>query len=157
MEDDNKNTEEDDDPNNLTESTHSLQAEADRHNCSNQPPTQGWPQHMQRPPYHDPVFQYMTLLFGDKDPEAVFTFMMGDDADDVLCFLMEQMSAKHGLKLLGTAREDAIIKELEQLVYRKVMEGQNANDLTTEQKGGFTLSHVPKTKAVWLDEGLWMC
>ena len=76
----------------------------------------------------------MTLLFGDMDPEAVFTFRMDNDANDMLCFLTEQMSAKHGLKLFGTAREDTIIKELEQLVYRKVMEGLKANDLTTAQK-----------------------
>ena len=59
---------------------------------------------------------------------------MDDDANDILCFLTEQMLAKHGLKLFGTARYDMTIKELEQLVYRKVMEGCKANDLTTAQK-----------------------
>ena len=44
------------------------------------------------------------------------------------------MSAKKGLKVFGNQGAEAIKKELEQLVYRKVMHGKKANELTRELK-----------------------
>ena len=63
-----------------------------------------------------PDYQYLTLT------------------DDALLFLMEQMSAKRGLKKFGQAGVDAIQKELEQLLYHKVMHGVRSSDLTHKQK-----------------------
>ena len=54
--------------------------------------------------------------------------------DNALLFLTEQMSAKHGLKEFGQAGVDAIQKELEQLLYHKVMHGVRFSDLTHKQK-----------------------
>ena len=82
----------------------------------------------------DPSFQYMITAMQDLEPEAAFTLLMGDDAEQVFNFLTEQMSAKRGLQQLGEAGADAIKKELEQLVYRKVMQGHSAGQLTTAQK-----------------------
>ena len=82
----------------------------------------------------DPNFQYMITTIQDLEPEAVFTLLMGDDAEQIFNFLTEQMSAKRGLQQFGEAGADAIKKELEQLVYRKVMQGRSAGQLTTTQK-----------------------
>jgi Reverse transcriptase (RNA-dependent DNA polymerase) len=60
--------------------------------------------------------------------------MSGDDAQEMLSFLTAQMTAKAGLKYFGQDGTDAIMKELEQLLYRKVMEGCHAGDLTKERK-----------------------
>ena len=66
----------------------------------------------------------MITTIQDLEPEAVFTLLMGDDAEQIFNFLTEQMSAKRGLQQFGEAGADAIKKELEQLVYRKVMQGR---------------------------------
>ena len=54
-----------------------------------------------------------------------FCFMMSPFMDHVTTLVTEQMSAKKGLKVFGDAGAEAIEKELEQLVYRKVMYGKN--------------------------------
>ena len=82
----------------------------------------------------DPAFEYLHTLFGSMDPETVFTLLTGRESDHILSFLTEQMSAKKGLRQFGNAGARAIMSELEQLVYRKVMDGRSANDLTTSQK-----------------------
>ena len=68
------------------------------------------------------------------DPETVFTLLTGRESDRILSFLTEQMSAKRGLRQFGNAGAQAIMSELEQLVYRMVMDGRSVNDLTTGQK-----------------------
>ena len=65
----------------------------------------------------DPAFQYMNLLFGEMDPEGVFTFMMEEDTTDMLTFVTELMLAKQSIKEFGTTGEEAIMEELEQLMY----------------------------------------
>ena len=82
----------------------------------------------------DPAFEYLHTLFGSMDPETVFTLLTRRESDHILSFLTEQMSAKKGLRQFGNAGAQAIMSELEQLVYRKVMDGRSANDLTTGQK-----------------------
>ena len=59
---------------------------------------------------------------------------MEHDSFEMLSFLTEQMTAKRGLKQFGTAGTDAIMKELKQIVYQKVMEGRKSGELTTAQK-----------------------
>ena len=66
--------------------------------------------------------------------QTVFTMLMENDSHDMLSFLTEQMSVKRGLKHFGTAGADAIMKELNQIVYWKVMEGRKSGELTTTQK-----------------------
>ena len=56
------------------------------------------------------------------EPEAVFAFMMDDDASDMLTFVTEHMMYRQVLKKFGHLGVDAIMKELEQLVYSKVMD-----------------------------------
>ncbi|KAG7353371.1 hypothetical protein IV203_034640 [Nitzschia inconspicua] len=68
------------------------------------------------------------------EPEVIFTLLAGKDMQSQLTLLTMQMSAKAGLKQFGQAGADAIMKELEQLLYRKVMQGKRANTLTREQK-----------------------
>ena len=82
----------------------------------------------------DPAFEYINLIFKDMEPRTVFTMLMEQDSTEMLSFMTEQMSAKRGFKQFGTAGADAIMKELSQLVYRKVMEGRQSRDLTTAQK-----------------------
>ena len=82
----------------------------------------------------DPAFEYINSMFEDMEPETVFTMLMEHDSSEMLSFLTEQMSAKRGLKHFGTAGAEAIMKELRQIVYRKVMEGRKAGELTTAQK-----------------------
>ena len=75
------------------------------------------------------------------DPETVFTFLTGPDSDKMLYFMTAQISARYGLKHFRHARVDAIMTELKQLVYHKVMEGQRASQLTREQKQA-ALKHI---------------
>ena len=82
----------------------------------------------------DPAFEYMNLIFKEMEPQTVFTMLMEQDSTEMLSFITEQMSTKRGLKQFGTAGADAIMKELRQLIYRKVMEGRKSGDLTTAQK-----------------------
>ena len=82
----------------------------------------------------DPAFEYLNTVFEDTEPQTVFTMLMEHDSSEMLSFLTEQMSTKRGLKQFGTAGAEAIIKELKQIVYRKVMEGRKSGDLTTAQK-----------------------
>ena len=63
-----------------------------------------------------------------------FTMLMEHDSDEILTFLTEQTTAKRGLKQFGTAGADAIMNELKQIVYWKVMEGRKSGELTTAQK-----------------------
>ena len=82
----------------------------------------------------DSSFQYFVSTIQDLEPEAAFTLLMGNDAEQVFNFLTTQMSAKRGLQQFGDAGAEAIKKELEQLVYRKVIQGCSAGQLTTAQK-----------------------
>ena len=96
--------------------------------------------HDQRPPRRrankaqDPAFDYLNLISEDMDHPVAFTMLMDHDSDEILTFLTEQMTAKRGLKQFGAAGADAIMKELKQIVYRKVMEGRKSGELTTAQK-----------------------
>ena len=60
--------------------------------------------------------------------------MMDNDATDMLTFITDQTTAKQGLKHFGSAGSEAIMNELEQLIYRKVMEGHHARQLSTTAK-----------------------
>ena len=83
---------------------------------------------------HDPAFDYLNMISEDMDHPMAFTMLMDHDSDEILTFLTEQMTAKRGLKQLGDAGVDVIMKELKQIVYRKVMEGCKSGELTTAQK-----------------------
>ena len=83
---------------------------------------------------NDQALNYLNMMFKDMEHQTVFTMLMEDDSHEMLSFLTEQMSAKRGLKHFGTASADAIMKELKQIVYRKVMEGRKSGELTTAQK-----------------------
>jgi Reverse transcriptase (RNA-dependent DNA polymerase) len=78
--------------------------------------------------------EFVHNMFQTMDPTAIFELMSGNDAQEMLSFLTAQMTAKAGLKYFGQDGTDAIMKELEQLLYRKVMEGCHAGDLTKERK-----------------------
>ncbi|KAG7356172.1 enoyl-CoA hydratase [Nitzschia inconspicua] len=80
------------------------------------------------------VADYIHTTFEDMEPEVIFTLLAGKDMQSQLTLLTTQMSAKAGLKQFGQAGADAIMKELEQLLYRKVMQGKRANTLTRDQK-----------------------
>ena len=60
--------------------------------------------------------------------------MMTDEMDDIITMITEQMSAKKGLRLFGQDGANAIKKELEQLVYRRVMHGKHPGQLTRKQR-----------------------
>jgi len=80
----------------------------------------------------DDAYQYLCAMFSSIDVEMAIKLLM--DGPDAVSLLTAQMSAKQGLKHFGRAGAEAIEKELEQLVYRRVMEGQDANSLTRSQK-----------------------
>lgn len=63
-------------------------------------------------------------------------WMTFNDAKTLYNFLTEQMSAKAGLKRFGEAGAQAVMKELEQLLYRKVMHGRKSHELTQAEKRG---------------------
>jgi len=65
-----------------------------------------------------------------KDP----THILGRGFEDDFIFLTEQMSAKAGLKKFGKKGADAIVAEMEQLHYRRVLKPMLGKDLTREEK-----------------------
>ena len=60
--------------------------------------------------------------------------MMSSELEDFYCFLTEQMSTKAGLKCFGEDGAQAIMMEMEQHLYRRVIHGRYAHKLTHEQK-----------------------
>eukprot|EP00980_Cylindrotheca_fusiformis_P029055 scaffold22705_cov169-Cylindrotheca_fusiformis.AAC.1 len=54
--------------------------------------------------------------------------------DEMFSLVTAQMTASKGLKVFGDAGADAIKKELEQLIYRRVMHGVDPKKLTIAQK-----------------------
>jgi hypothetical protein len=78
--------------------------------------------------------EFIHRIFEDMDPNSVFELMSGEDEEEMLSFVTAQMTAKAGLKHFGKDGADAIMVELEQLLYRKVMDGCKAGDLSKEQK-----------------------
>ena len=91
------------------------------------------PTHKQRS-NRNPAYKYVNMMFRNMDPKEVFTFLMGPDSELVTQFLTSQMTAKQELKHFGQPGETTIVKELEQLIYWKVMEGRHARALSREQK-----------------------
>ena len=67
-------------------------------------------------------------------PKQAFSLMIKDDTRNMFAFVTEQMSAKQGLRVFDEAGAKAVMKELEQLVYWKVMKGRKSHELTREQK-----------------------
>ena len=65
-----------------------------------------------------------------RDP----THLLGKGFEDEFIFLTAQMSAKKGLKIFGQPGADAIIAELQQLHYRRVVKPRFRSDMTTEEK-----------------------
>ena len=61
---------------------------------------------------------FVNALFDDYNEDQLFDMMTNGQLP--FSFVTAQMSAKAAIKRFGKAGEDAIIKELEQLVYRKV-------------------------------------
>jgi hypothetical protein len=78
--------------------------------------------------------EFIHSMFEDMDPNSIFELMSGKDEEDMLSFVTAQMTAKARLKYFGQDGANAIMVELEQLLYRKVMDGCKAGDLTKEQK-----------------------
>jgi hypothetical protein len=76
----------------------------------------------------------LEFMFEDMDPNSIFELMSGEDEEDMLSFVTVQMTAKAGLKYFGQDGADAIMVELEQLLYCKVMDGCKAGDQSKEQK-----------------------
>lgn len=85
----------------------------------------------QAKPKRDPSFLYSIF---ESSPEEAFNYLMSKDYEDTYCFLTEQMTAKKGLKRFKEAGARAIMNELEQIVYRRVMKGKHAHELTREDK-----------------------
>jgi hypothetical protein len=78
--------------------------------------------------------EFIHSMFEDMDPNSIFELMSGEDEEEMLSFVTAQMTAKAGLKYFGQDGADAIMVELEQLLYRKVMDRCKAGDLSKEQK-----------------------
>ena len=80
------------------------------------------------------MYSYVQTLFDSVDLDMTLELMQPEDTEDMLSFIMAQMSAKAGIKKFGEEGKKAIMIELEQLLYHKVMEGRDTNKLTKEQK-----------------------
>ena len=55
-------------------------------------------------------------------------------SEAMYCFLTEQMSASKGMKKFGKQGAEAVKKELEQLIYRKVMHGKSPKSMSRSEK-----------------------
>ena len=83
---------------------------------------------------HDDQFSLLIDLISIGDPIKIFDSLKNGSLNESLTLLTEQMSAKKGLRVFGNNGASAIKKELEQLIYRKVMHGKKPHQLTREQK-----------------------
>ena len=67
------------------------------------------------------------------NPDFVYEALKNStETNDVM--LTQQMSAKKGLKIFGDRGQEAVMKELQQLLYRSFMHPVSAKSLTIEQK-----------------------
>ena len=67
------------------------------------------------------------------NPDFVYEALKNStETNDVM--ITQQMSAKKGLKIFGDRGQEAVMKELKQLLYRSVMHPVSAKSLTIEQK-----------------------
>ena len=68
------------------------------------------------------------------------------------------MSAKQGLKWFSQTRAETIMIKLEQLVYQKVMERQQAKTAQPRtEASGIEVAHASKTENMWEYQGVGMC
>ena len=77
---------------------------------------------------------FVNTMIGHYPPSRLHNMLMNGELEDFYCFLTEQMSAKAGLKCFGEGGAQAIMTEMEQLLYRKVIRGKYENMLTHEQR-----------------------
>ena len=92
-----------------------------------------------RKPKEYPGYSYFTdskSLLKDLPQDIANTFVLLEThmMQDVHCYLTAQMTAKKGLEYFGSRGSDAIMKELVQLVHRKVLKAKKAHEITNQQK-----------------------
>ena len=78
--------------------------------------------------------EFVHIAFEDFNHHALLQTITKLKPEHMITLITEQMTAQKGIKLFGERGEKAIMVELEQLLYRKVMEGRHANTLTWAQK-----------------------
>ena len=81
----------------------------------------------------DEIYEYYNAIFTGIDFGHVFSSFDEGDSNQMFNFLMEQMPVKAGLKEFGEQGMASIMKELEQLVYQKVIVGCKASSLSSSQ------------------------
>ena len=79
------------------------------------------------------MYQALSLMVRDCSINSLL-IMYEQMVNELDCLLTPQMSAKKGLKVFGEKGAQAIMKEMDQLIQRKVMHGRRAGELTREQK-----------------------
>jgi len=67
-------------------------------------------------------------------PNETFLNTIASHAKELMSYLTQQMTAKKGLKIFGDRGKEALMRELQQLLYRSVMHPVSAKSLTIEQK-----------------------
>ena len=82
----------------------------------------------------DEIYEYYNVLVAGIDVDQVFCSYDDDHTKQVFNFLTDQMSTKAGLKEFGEKGAALIMEELEQLLYRMVIVGRKASDLTSSQR-----------------------
>ncbi|MCE2996668.1 MAG: hypothetical protein LW863_13795 [Flammeovirgaceae bacterium] len=75
-----------------------------------------------------------TMKLRARKPLSNPTHLLGRGYEDAFSFLTSQMSAKKGLKHFGKAGTEAIVAEMAQIHYRRVIKPRMASSLTREQK-----------------------
>ena len=81
----------------------------------------------------DEMYEYYHAMFAGIDIEHVFSTFDDRHSNNMLNFLTKQMSAKAGLREFGEQGAALIMKELEQLLYQKVIMGCKASSLSSSQ------------------------
>ena len=66
--------------------------------------------------------------------------------------VMTQFSMKQGIKEFGDAGVDAVLKELQQLHDRQVLEPRQPETMTREEMGSTPLPHVPEEEVMRKDQ-----
>ena len=81
----------------------------------------------------DEIYKYYNAMFTGIDFGHVFSSFDEVHSNQMFNFLTEQMSVKAGLKEFGEQGTASIMKELEQLLYWKVIMGHEASSLSSSQ------------------------
>ena len=76
----------------------------------------------------------MTKIIANMNETEIGEMLIKNTIDEMASYATEQMNAKQGLKCFGENGSEAIKKELQQSIYRKVLHGKHVKSITRQKR-----------------------